>query len=357
MKIVYDDIIYSLQKVGGGSVYWTEVTRRCDENSVHYAYDNADKNFFYEQNNFKNNKKWSSTFLLLKRYLNPHFNEERPFIFHSSMYRYCKNKNAINITTVHDFTYEYFRADLKSNLHKIQKRNAVMHSEGVICISENTKADLLKFYPHYKGLIKVINNGYATDTYFYEPDVQKTKKVLFVGARTGYKRFDVCVSLVKELKDCCLYIVGGGRLSCSEKTLLETNLAGRYRETGYLSDSDLRHLYNEAFFLCYPSEYEGFGIPVIEAQACGCPVVCQEKSSIPEVAADTVVYIDSDDFAASLNSIKVLYDDELYDSIQKKGFENVRRFSWDKCAAEVKEFYGDVYSKTGNKDFCRKNSF
>lgn len=349
MKIVYDDIIYSLQKAGGVSVVFTELFKRIKENVFHYLYASATNNFFYEESFFPNKKLWNGKFLSLKRYLNPHIKEKESFIFHSTYYRICKNKNAINITTVHDFTYEYFRNDLKSNLHKIQKRNAVMHSDGVICISENTKADLLKFYPHYKGLIKVINNGYSAGNYFYEPDIPKTKKVLFVGARTAYKRFDVCVDLVKELKDCCLYIVGGGRLSRDERALLEANLPGRYRETGHLSDSDLRHLYNEAFFLCYPSEYEGFGIPIVEAQACGCPVVCQKKSSVPEVAADAAVYIDSDDFAASLEAVTRLYDSELYDSIQKKGFENVKRFSWDKCAAEVKAFYQEVCDYAMNK--------
>lgn len=349
MQIIYDDIIYSLQKSGGGSVYWAEVTKRITENCIHYAYDNADTNFVYNENNFEINKKWSSNFLLLKRYLNLNLHEKFPFIFHSSMYRYCKSKNSVNITTVHDFTYEYFRKDLKSNLHKIQKKNAVMHSDGVICISENTKNDLLKFYPNYKGQIKVVYNGYSTDTYFYEQDIKKTKKVLFVGSRTEYKRFDLCVQIVQELQDCCLYIVGGGALSCSEMVLLEKSLHGRYKKIEYVSNEDLRKLYNEAFFLCYPSEYEGFGIPIVEAQACGCPVVCQKKSCIPEVATDAAVYIDSDDMYLSLQAIKKLYDFRIYDSIQKSGLENVKRFSWDKCASEVKSFYEDMYSERIDK--------
>lgn len=345
LRLVFDDIIYSLQKSGGGSVYWTENIKRLNSlNIKHYCYDNADSNFLYDENNLPNLTKWSSRFLVLKRYLNLKFpNETEPFIFHSSMYRTCKNQNAVNITTIHDFTYEYFRRDLKSNLHKIQKKHAVMHSAGVICISENTKQDLLKFYPNYRGKIKVIHNGYNTEKYFHDPEIEKTKNILFVGARTDYKRFDLAVEIVKRLLDCKLIIIGGGELTCDEEKLLKQGLQNRYEKMSYVSDDDLNRLYNGAFFLCYPSEYEGFGIPLIEAQACGCPVVCQEKSSIPEVVGNTAVFINSQNIEMSMHKIKQLYDKNFYLNIQKRGFENIKRFSWDKCAEKIKQFYAEVF--------------
>lgn len=345
MKIIYDDVIYSLQKAGGGSVYWTEVTKRNKRDSIHYAYDNATENFFYNEENFNINKKWSSFFLIIKRYLNLYFNENKPFIFHSSLYRYCINKNAINITTVHDFTYELYRKDLKSILHKIQKKRAVLHSDGVICISENTKQDLKKFYPKYRGIIKVIYNGYNTDNFFYEPEIKKTKKMLFIGARTDYKRFDYAVELCSKLEKYDLVIVGGGDVSESERKLLDEKLQNKYEKMNYLSDSDLRRLYNSAFCLLYPSEYEGFGIPIIEAQACGCPVVCQAKSSIPEVTKDSAIYVDSNSIEESIKSIKKLESDVIYSQFVKKGFENISRFSWDQCAKEVDDFYSEVVAK------------
>ena len=273
------------------------------------------------------------------------FSEKLPFIFHSSLYRYCKNKNAINITTVHDFTYEYYRKDLKSNLHKIQKKNAVMHSDGVICISENTKKDLLKFYPKYKGKIKVIYNGYSTQKYFCETNIEKTKNVLFVGARTDYKRFDFAIDIISHLPDYKLIIIGGGQLSEAEKIILEKKIPNQYEKAGYLSDEALRKLYNSAFCLLYPSEYEGFGIPVIEAQACGCPVVCQAKSCIPEVAEKSAIYIDSSDLNKSVNEIKQLLDSDFYNEKVQLGLQNVKRFSWDKCADEVRQFYEEVFNQ------------
>lgn len=349
IPIVYDDIIFSLQKAGGISVVFTELYKRIKDNTFHYLYDNANENLFYDENLFTNKKILNSSFLPLKRYLNPVVQKDEPFIFHSTYYRTCKNKNAVNITTVHDFTYEYYRKDIKSNLHKMQKKNAVMNSDGVICISENTKNDLFKFYPNYKGKIKVIYNGYNSENYFYKPEIKKAKGVLFVGARTDYKRFDIAVDICKELKDTKLLIVGGGNLTESENSLLNSKLSGRFEKLGFLSDEELCDLYNVAFFLCYPSEYEGFGIPILEAQACGCPIVCQKKSSVPEVAADAGVYIDSDDLEKSIGVIKKLYDSVFYESVKNKGLENVKRFSWDKCAREVEKFYREVLEKKFQK--------
>ncbi len=343
--IIYDDIIFSLQKAGGCSVVFTELYKRINKNTIHYLYDNANENFFYDENLFKNKKILKSFLLPFKRYCNLKIKRNKPFVFHSTLYRICKNKKAVNITTVHDFTYEYYRKDLKSNLHKWQKKQAVMNSDGVICISENTKNDLLQCYPEYKGAIKVIYNGYSTDKYFYKPEIKKTRNILFVGARTDYKRFDFAVDICNILTDTKLLIVGGGNLTENETLLLNSKLYGRYEKCGFLSDEELCDLYNSAFFLCYPSEYEGFGIPILEAQACGCPVVCQKKSSVPEVAADAGVYIDSDDLEKSIDIIKQLYNPASYENLKNKGLENVKRFSWDKCAMEVYEFYNEVFNK------------
>lgn len=342
MILIYDNIIYSLQKSGGISVYW-KMLEDCIPVTKRLVYIGRDKNIFYKQ---RNNELSIKSKTLFERYKNVRVKniDNFSFIFHSSYYRYCKNKNAINITTVHDFTYELFRKDLKSNFHKIQKKNAVMHSDGVICISENTKRDLYKYYPNYKGKIQVIYHGYDSNLYNYSGFGidKRTKNVLFVGSRTSYKCFDFTVKLLNKLPQLNLKIIGGGDLSDTEAQLLEEMTPNRYEKIGFVSNEDLAKLYNESFALFYPSEYEGFGFPVIEAQACGCPVICQKKSSIPEVSGDKCIYVDSFDLNKSVDAIKRLFEPDYFGELQKAGLENVRRFSWENCIKETKDFYNLV---------------
>lgn len=151
----------------------------------------------------------------IQRYLNPAINSKEPFIFHSSYYRVCKNKHAINITTVHDFTYENFANGIKKKIHCLQKYQAIRNSDFIICISENTKKDLLKFLPDVDvNKIVVIPNG-ISDDYFVLPQnkiiidlpFKQNEYLLFVGARNNYKNFDLVLDVIasSEFK---LVIVG-----------------------------------------------------------------------------------------------------------------------------------------------------
>ena len=344
MRIVFDDIIYSLQRSGGGSVYWTEVIRPLLDSSIHYVFDNASANIFYSSITIPNKTVYSSRFLLIKRFINPYLPEMKTkFIFHSSYFRFSRNNNAINITTVHDFTVERFGHGLHAFIHKMQQKRAVKKSKGIICVSENTKRDFKSFYPWYKGEICVIHNGYDHKSYYHEWKA-RTRNILFVGARTEYKRFDLAVKIASRISDCRLVIVGGGELSDKELELLNSLLGSRYEKKGFVNNDDLRFLYNTAFFLCYPSEYEGFGIPLLEAQACGCPVLCQKKSSIPEVVGDSALFFDASDIESAIEAVEQLSDPEVFKQYQKLGLENCSRFSWEKSASSHIAFYNKMWS-------------
>ncbi len=345
MRIVYDDIIYSLQRSGGGSVYWTEVIRPTLDWAEHYVYSSAKENIFYNQIKMQHKHMITPRCFLAERFINPRYGIKDPYIFHSSYFRYSRDRKAINITTVHDFTVEKFGHSLHSKGHIIQQRMAVRHSHGVICVSENTKNDFFEYYPWYKGEVTVIPNGYDEKAYYFESDIKKTNSVLFVGARTGYKRFEAAVQIVAGLRECKLVIVGGGELSDAEKNMLESCLHGRYEKKGYVSNEELRAMYNSAFFLCYPSEYEGFGIPLLEAQACGCPVLCQRKSSIPEVVKDSAIFIDCADMKRAVESARILYRDDVYSDYQLRGLENVKGYSWEKSAMIHQAYYEKMWEK------------
>ena len=166
MKIIYDNIIFSSQKTGGISVVWYELLKRIILDtrflSFFIEYPDSKKNIFRKKLNLHNNKVFLKNGLSLKlrRYFNPSISSKDKFIFHSSYYRTSNNLNAINITTVHDFTYEYFSTGLKRFVHTYQKNNAIKKSDFIICISKKTKKNLLKLVDGVdEAKIRVIYNG------------------------------------------------------------------------------------------------------------------------------------------------------------------------------------------------------
>ena len=154
MKIVYDDIIYSLQKHGGISVYWSEITRDTDH-ALRIVYDSAKNNKAYNKAFLGQSVVKSSKLLQIKRFFPQRIKEWKtePFIFHSSYYRYCSNKNACNIATIHDFTNEIYGKGLLAFIRKIRKKITISRSKGVICISNNTLKDFKRYYPNYHGSV------------------------------------------------------------------------------------------------------------------------------------------------------------------------------------------------------------
>ena len=152
MKIIYDNIIFTLQKSGGVSVVWGELLKRInniyDINLTLYNYPKVDSNIVYALiKNIINASLKEMKFRCFEKYRPLKIDKNERFIFHSSYYRICKNRYSINITTVHDFTYEYYANNLKKFIHCRLTYYALRNSNYIICISENTKKDLLKFLP------------------------------------------------------------------------------------------------------------------------------------------------------------------------------------------------------------------
>lgn len=352
LPLYIDSIAFYLQKSGGVSVVWKEIILRLINSKfkiINLQYRKNPKNIFYKCFENRIKKVILPLYnLSVQRYLPVWIsNERRKFIFHSTYYRYCLNSNAVNITTVHDFTYEYYLSGLKKVIHCWQKYKAIRKSKFIICISENTKQDLLKFLPdidHCK--IKVIYNGVSDD---YYPDSNwdnslipfaKKDYLLFVGARDAYKNF---VFLITSLNGTGYkLVVVGPELTSVEIELLNSNLGDNYYYAGRLLNRDLNKLYNGAFAFIYPSSYEGFGIPVIESQKAGCPVIAYNASSIPEIIGDTTLLMDNLTKEELLNKLALLKDEKNRVKIIQDGYANAERFSWDKSFKELIKVYEEA---------------
>ena len=363
MKIVYDNIIFSLQKAGGISIYWTELIKRFKNKSEILFYEKKNNNIFRKLI-FYDVKNESALGFKILRYLP--FIKKLPekSIFHSSYYRISLQKDIANITTVHDFTYEYFRTGMAKYIHIWQKGFAIKKSDGIICVSENTRRDLMKFYPMIEdSKVKVIYNGVGNEFIKLENskeflieqfEILKNKKyILYVGDRSTYKNFNIAVEVLKQLDDYMLVIVGGQKLSGFENELIDP-IKNRTCHFRGISSEKLNILYNNAFCLLYPSSYEGFGIPVSEAMKSGCPVVSTNTSSIPEVAGQAALLVDDIKANSFILNIKHLENKKLRDELIYKGLEQSKKFSWDKCFSETYDFYETIWKKNQLK-VDRKN--
>ena len=208
---------------------------------------------------------------------------------------------------------------------------------------------MLKFLPELRNKnISVIYNGVSND-YFLKQDgyedlglpFSKGAYVVFVGSRVQYKQFELTVRSVAQTQY-NLIIVGGKLTEREEAFVLSKIPANRVYNTGYIDNNELNIIYNNAAALVYPSLYEGFGIPVIEAQKAGCPVIAYNGSSIPEVIGDTPLLLSDATEKNLIDKLNLLSDSRLMDDVRMAGLENSKRFSWNKMYQEYLDLYREA---------------
>jgi glycosyltransferase involved in cell wall biosynthesis len=228
-------------------------------------------------------------------------------------------------------------------------------ADAVIAISECTREDAIRLYSVEDSKIQVIYAGVSPRFHPLpagEIDSVRQKyrlpeqSLLFVGTIEPRKNLDMLLSAVHSLHKSGfgleLVIVGkkGWRSESFFKKRRDLGLEKHVRLAGLVPEEDLPAIYNAASLFVFPSIYEGFGLPVLEAMACGAPVVCSNTSSLPEVAGDAAYQVnplDEEEFSGAIN--RVLHDADLRRSMRERGFAQAAKFSWEETARQTLAVY------------------
>ncbi len=254
------------------------------------------------------------------------------------------------VLTVYDMTHEIMpRSFPPDNPTARHKKMLAERAERVIAISHSTKKDLVRICGIDPSKVTVVHLASSLDAAVRpeRPEGLPERYVLFVGKRDGYKNFELFIDAMAGILagDPTMHIVcgGGGGLTPAEQALLKAKgIEGRVRQVG-VSDPVLVSLYKGAAAFVYPSLYEGFGIPILEAFDCGCPVIAADSSSFPEVAGTAGLLFDPKSSSSLREAIeKVLTDEKMRSGLVDRGHKRVKEFSWDRMTEETRAIYGGI---------------
>lgn len=252
------------------------------------------------------------------------------------------------VLTVHDLIHQLFPADFRpGDPTPAWQRDAVRQADALISVSHSTKADLVAHLGVAPERIRVIHLANSLTTPPSPRSPLSEPYLLYVGQRGAYKNFDRLLETYHALpdvrRDFRLVCFGGGGWTPQELAKIrDLGLEARVLQLSG-PDERLADLYAHATAFVYPSRYEGFGIPPLEAMHYDCPVLVGQTSSIPEVVGEAGLYFDpesSEELAAQLQ--RLLSDGALREQLAQRGREQERRFSWDRCAAETLDYYRQI---------------
>lgn len=368
MKILYDHQIFANQIYGGVSRYFYELMSAFSKNkaidfdlSLTYSNNQYLENAhfaayhpFFRNINFRGKNRILD--LINKQESKKMLTEQDFDIFHPTYYNpYFLNSigNKPFVLTIYDAIHEIYPKIFKIHDKTSQNKKLLARKAAkIIAISKNTKKDIIRLFNIDEKKIEVIYLGNSLGSNIQDkalnsiPNLPQTY-VLFVGNRRGYKNFDLFIKaisgILKEDSELCVVCAGGSRFTQSEiNTLKELDILRKVFQRP-VTDETLARLYKGSIALIFPSLYEGFGIPVLEAFAYGCPVIVSNSSSFPEIAEEAAYYFDPNSELSICQAIKrIINDGELRKSLISKGYEQVKKFSWKKTAMQTKSLYESI---------------
>lgn len=253
------------------------------------------------------------------------------------------------VITLHDLSFIYFPNSYSSAFRIYYKKvipRVLSLSDAIITVSENEKKRINEYFPKFKHKVRVVPSGLRGKFKNVKIKYDKQNYILYVGSLNPRKNFQGVIKAFQKISSKIpheLRIVGGEFKIFKKVNLINSD---RVRFLGYVDDDTLVELYSNCSLFVFPSFYEAFGFPVLEAMACGAPVITSNLSSLPEIADGAAVLVNPYDINELANAmLRVLEDRDLRDSLIRKGYERAQLFSWNKTAKGILSVFEEVLSK------------
>ncbi|MBD2752286.1 glycosyltransferase family 4 protein [Spirosoma validum] len=368
MKILFDHQAFSLHTYGGVSRYFSELIHGINltpdysaalpllfSNNIHLKEKGFDINHFLLNKDFKRKKrliyeinKFYSLLALKKK----QYDILHPTYFDSYFIPYLNRKPLV--VTFHDMIHEKFSDQFKELTFDrgiiARKKLMANQADRIIAVSESTKRDIVELLNIKPEKIEVVYHGCSFPPSVVssteEPDPVPFPYLLYVGSRQVYKNFGGMLTAIQPvLKKYRLKLLcaGGGGFTESEHQLIQSLGISDLVEQHVINDQILRKLYQQAVAFIFPSLYEGFGIPILEAFDCGCPCIVNNSSSLPEVAGEAALYVNFNEPDSVIDAVeRLLSDTELKQQLIKKGKERLREFSWKNTVDSTLRLYKEL---------------
>ena len=362
-KIYYDPKIFYLQKYGGISKYFVNLVINLNKNIyepkiIAPIFINeylSEIKHTYKKNILKINKHPKFTRKISNfindKYFSLYSNLNNPEIIHSTYYsKIKKKKNCKIVITVYDLIHEIYSNQFNFSGKNSSKNEYLDLADKIICISENTKKDLLNYYKVEEKKIVVVPLGYTSNKECEPIDELNPLKpyFLFVGDRNNYKNFASLIKsygnskVLKENFDIICF--GGGNFSTEEKKLIhDENINFEKIKIFSGDDKKLNFLYKNASLYVCPSLYEGFGLTILEAMNMNCPIIASNSSSIKEIGKNKIEYFDPKSIEDMQSKIeKLIFNKEKIDKMINEYPEHLKNFSWEKTAFLTEKVYEEL---------------